>query len=529
MPMHLAWAMLPRPRRLRPFAALGFAAVAKAAPRMPAGGDGRAHELVPHHSPVREGAAVFRARWRAAGVRVGVRPVGIGIGRVHADGQPRPGGQLRGHERSVGDQCQYRYDRVHDGPRRPRRARAAHGLSAGGGHRHHSGRLRRRHGLQRLCHGVHRSPEPAARHHASGDGGRDVDPGLVHVRRRRGPGRVDHCHLGRRRGPERRVRLPGQRGALAGRGSAGQADRRSAGVTRVLGGLRRVRTRRRRQVRRDGDGQYHRRHRRRQRRQRPVFAQAAVTMDTDQFYSAPPTVTLTGGAAEDINNSTPTISGSTNVGASGVVTVTVAGQTLTATPADDGSWSVTPKILANATYTVLASTTDGAGNVGTATQQLTIDTVPPLITLTGPVLTNNPTATISGTTDAAAGTIIDVDVEAQTLTAVVNGTTIVESVGAQTLTALVQSTGTWNITPAPMGEGTRTVTAAVTDLAGNTSTATEQLTVDTVPPLITLTGPVLTNNPTPTISGTTDAPSGAVVTVNLADETRPGSVRRNVV
>src|SRR5450755_1272134 len=260
-----------------------------------------------------------------------------------------------------------------------------------------------------------------------------------------------------------------------------------------------------------------------------VFAQAAVTMDTDQFYSAPPTVTLTGGAAEDINNSTPTISGSTNVGASGVVTVTVAGQTLTATPADDGSWSVTPKILANATYTVLASTTDGAGNVGTATQQLTIDTVPPLITLTGPVLTNNPTATISGTTDAAAGTIIDVDVEAQTLTAVVNGTTIVESVGAQTLTALVQSTGTWNITPAPMGEGTRTVTAAVTDLAGNTSTATEQLTVDTVPPLITLTGPVLTNNPTPTISGTTDAPSGAVVTVNLADETRPGSVRRNVV
>ena len=255
-----------------------------------------------------------------------------------------------------------------------------------------------------------------------------------------------------------------------------------------------------------------------------VLAQTAVTMDSDQFYSAPPTVTLTGGATADINTSTPTISGTTNVGAPGVVTVTVAGQTLTATPsAQDGSWSVTPTILANGTYPVLASTTDGAGNVGSATQQLTIDTVPPLITLDGAptVLTNNPTTTISGSTNAAPGTLITVNVEAQTLTAVVNGTPIVESVGAQTLTALVQSTGTWNVAPAHMGEGTRTVTAAVTDPAGNTSTATEQLTVDTAAPAVSITGgaTALTDNPTPTIAGTTDAPPSAVATVTVADQT----------
>ncbi len=63
-----------------------------------------------------------------------------------------------------------------------------------------------------------------------------------------------------------------------------------------------------------------------------LLAEAAVTTDGDQFYSAPPTVTITGGAAAAINNSIPTISGTTNVGASGVVTVTIAGQTLTATP-----------------------------------------------------------------------------------------------------------------------------------------------------------------------------------------------------
>jgi hypothetical protein len=214
-----------------------------------------------------------------------------------------------------------------------------------------------------------------------------------------------------------------------------------------------------------------------------VLAETAVTTDDDQFYSAPPTVMLTGGGAVDINNSTPTISGATSVGTSGVVTVTVAGQTLTATPsALDGSWSVNPTILANGTYPVLASTTDGAGNVGSATQQLTIDTIPPLITLDGAptVLTDNPTALISGTTDAAPGTLITVNVEAQTLTAVVNGTTITESIGAQTLTAVVQSTETWNVAPAPMGEGVRTITASVTDRAGNTSSASEQLTVDTV-------------------------------------------------
>ena len=83
-----------------------------------------------------------------------------------------------------------------------------------------------------------------------------------------------------------------------------------------------------------------------------VLAETAVTTNADEFYSAPPTMTLTGGAAEDINNSSPTISGTTDVGTSGVVTVTVAGQTLTTTPALDGSWSVTPAILANGTYPV---------------------------------------------------------------------------------------------------------------------------------------------------------------------------------
>ena len=48
-----------------------------------------------------------------------------------------------------------------------------------------------------------------------------------------------------------------------------------------------------------------------------------------------------------------------------------------------GTWSITSAILANGTYPVVASVTDGAGNTGNATQQLTVDTVLPVVTLDG--------------------------------------------------------------------------------------------------------------------------------------------------
>jgi hypothetical protein len=230
----------------------------------------------------------------------------------------------------------------------------------------------------------------------------------------------------------------------------------------------------------------------------------ALTMDADEFYSAPPAVTITGADNAYTNTSTPTISGTTNVESPSVVTVTIAGQTLTATPAD-GTWSVSPAILANGTYPVIASTSDAAGNPGSATQQLTVDTVPPVVTIDGgsSVITNDPTPTIAGTSDVAPGTVVRV------------------SVDAQTLTALVQSAGTWNVTPTALSDGTRTITASVTDPAGNQSTASQVLSVDTVAPAVTIAGGAnaLTNDATPVISGTANGAPGATVTVTLADQT----------
>jgi hypothetical protein len=144
------------------------------------------------------------------------------------------------------------------------------------------------------------------------------------------------------------------------------------------------------------------------------------------------------------------------------VTVTVAGQVFTAT-ASEGAWSVSSASLANGTYPVVASVIDGAGNTGSATQQLTIDTVPPVVTITGGATasTNDVDPTITGTSNAAPGT------------------TVTLSIARQTMTTLLQGNGTWNTTPAPLGAGTWALVASAPDPAGNVGSANQTLTITT--------------------------------------------------
>lgn len=243
---------------------------------------------------------------------------------------------------------------------------------------------------------------------------------------------------------------------------------------------------------------------------RVLSRNGAISLDSNDVYSAPPVITITGGGSAITTDTTPTVTGTTDVLAPGVVTVTVNGQTLTTT-SSDGTWSVTSAILANGTYPVVASVTDGAGNPGAATQSLTVDTVPPVVTIDGGPSrsTNDRTPTIAGTSDAVPGTIIRI------------------SVDAQSLTALVQAGGTWNVAPSALPDGTRTVSASVTDPAGNDGTDSQVLTVDTTAPAVAITGgaTALTNDATPEITGLTDAAPGTTVTVTLADQTLTGEVQ----
>ena len=242
-----------------------------------------------------------------------------------------------------------------------------------------------------------------------------------------------------------------------------------------------------------------------------VFAlNGALTLDANDIYAAPPAVTIDGGTSAYTADTTPTISGTTDQRAPTVVTVTVNGQTLTATPVA-GSWSVDAPILANGVYPLTASATDGAGNTTTRTQQLTVDTVLPVIVITAGAsrTTNSRTPSIAGTSDVAPSTLVRVDVD------------------SQTLWALVQFDGSWNISPPALTEGDHVVAVSVFDPAGNQGSASETITIDTTPAQLTVTGgaSALSNDATPTIAGSAAVTSGTVVTVTLADQTLTASVQ----
>uniref|UniRef100_UPI001F25415D Ig-like domain-containing protein n=1 Tax=Vibrio paracholerae TaxID=650003 RepID=UPI001F25415D len=226
-----------------------------------------------------------------------------------------------------------------------------------------------------------------------------------------------------------------------------------------------------------------------------------------------PTVILviTVDAPDNTNDTTPTITGTTDAPTGSTVTLVVTDangnqQTLTATVQPDGTFSVdvtTP--LAEGSYTVTATVTDPAGNTGTASDKGSVDVTAPVITVDAPDNTNDTTPTITGTTDAPAGS---------TVTLVVTDADGNE----QTLTATVQPDGSYSVdVTTPLAEGDYQVTASVTDLAGNTGTATDNGSVDVTAPVITVDAPDNTNDTTPTITGTTDAPAGSTVTLVVTD------------
>ncbi|MFB2872063.1 retention module-containing protein, partial [Aeromonas jandaei] len=130
-----------------------------------------------------------------------------------------------------------------------------------------------------------------------------------------------------------------------------------------------------------------------------------------------------------------------------------------------------------------------------------IDLVPPVITVSAPDNTNDTTPTLTGTTDAPAGSIVTL------LVTDANG-------NQQTLTAIVNPNGTFTVdVVTPLAEGSYTVTASVTDPAGNTGTATDNGSVDVTAPTITVDAPDYTTDTTPTITGTTNAVPGSTVTL----------------
>ncbi|MCG6294196.1 Ig-like domain-containing protein [Vibrio vulnificus] len=152
--------------------------------------------------------------------------------------------------------------------------------------------------------------------------------------------------------------------------------------------------------------------------------------------------------------------------------------------ATNGTWTFTPDAnWAEGDYTITATITDTAGNSATDTQVMTIDTtidsdgdnatvsIESMTDDTGSsasdFISNDVDATISGKYDA-----VDGDVTVKVTDAAGNPVAGKLSVDA--------TNGTWTFTPdANWAEGDYTITATITDTAGNSATDTQVMTIDT--------------------------------------------------
>ena len=247
--------------------------------------------------------------------------------------------------------------------------------------------------------------------------------------------------------------------------------------------------------------------------------EATVTDAADNSASASQSGTVDSNAPSltlnplgDDNDTTPTISGTTDLPAGSTVTLAVTDalantQTFTATVDSSGNFSVdVPNPLAEGEYSVTATATDASGNTATATETGgNIDITSPLVNLDAQGSTNDATPTISGNTDQAPGSAVSI--------------AVTDSAGnTQNFEAIVANDGTFSVdVPADLADGNFTVTATVTDDAGNQDTASEQGNIDTAAPSLTLDPLDVSNDATPTLSGTTDLPQGSTVTIVVTD------------
>ncbi|EXE65779.1 bacterial Ig-like domain family protein, partial [Acinetobacter baumannii 397971] len=202
----------------------------------------------------------------------------------------------------------------------------------------------------------------------------------------------------------------------------------------------------------------------------------------------PPVVSLTD---EVTNDATPDLSGSIN-DPNATIVVNVDGTDYTATNNGDGTWTLPNDVLptlSEGVHSVTVTATDLAGNTGTDTGTVTVDTIAPNAPDIDPVNAVDP---ITGTAEP-------------------DSTVTVTYPDGTTATVVAGTDGTWSVpNPGNLVDGD-TVTATATDPAGNTSLpGTGTVSADITAPVVAL-DDVLTNDSTPALTGTVNDPTATVV------------------
>ena len=197
-----------------------------------------------------------------------------------------------------------------------------------------------------------------------------------------------------------------------------------------------------------------------------------------------PSVTINTLATDDILNAAEaqadlTVSGTSTAEAGQTVTVSLNGKDYTATVGSDGHWTLNVPAadlagLADGSVTVTASVSDKAGNPASVDHNLTVDMTVPQVTI----------STIAGDDVINIAEHGQAQIISGIATGAAAGDKVTVTIGGQSYTTVLDAAGNWSVgVPASvisgLSDGSVTVTASVTDAAGNTGTGTHSVTVDT--------------------------------------------------
>ncbi|WP_323109552.1 Ig-like domain-containing protein [Pectobacterium carotovorum] len=227
----------------------------------------------------------------------------------------------------------------------------------------------------------------------------------------------------------------------------------------------------------------------------------------------------------------------TNASAGSQVAVTLGGKTFLSTVGAGGAFSLTLQpsdlgTLLDGSTTLNVSVTNTSGNIGTINNAINI------------IAKNLPTISLGslfggdGFLNAAEAALTQTI--SGTTTNAVAGSSVVIRIGTLTLNATVGNDGTWSTSVTPLqlsglANGNLTVSATVTDPAGNSTGISTGLNIAILPPTITL-NPLFNNGvldlpsllSTQLIGGTTaNVPAGTAINVTLGSKTYTTTVGAN--
>ena len=187
-------------------------------------------------------------------------------------------------------------------------------------------------------------------------------------------------------------------------------------------------------------------------------------------------------------DTTPELSGSAE--ANSAVEIFVGGVSKGTVQADvNGDWSFTllDGSLSQGSNAITVTSTDAAGNASSASSALTIvlDTVLPTIAITDPLMGDNLFNAAEANAVTLSGTTTDVDDGQTVMLSVSDGTTTLPFT-----TTVSSNAWTTTIALSSLSDGALTVSADVTDVAGNAATqASHTIAQDSVLPTVTVSGP----------------------------------------